>query len=85
MEKKKFANKNQYDVIEYVLVNYDYKSKEDLIDVVKKMMAVAMKNQEVDPSLVSAFSDAINTLSNLDLEDINNIKAYINEDDGDDN
>ena len=68
-----------------MLVNYDYKSKEDLIDVVKKMMAVAMKNQEVDPSLVSAFSDAINTLSNLDLEDINNIKAYINEDDGDDN
>lgn len=70
--------KSKYEVIEYILGNYDYKDKADLMSLCDEMIKVAAKRDDVTPNVLNAMKEAVIQLSTLEKSDIDMIKSYLN-------
>lgn len=68
---------NQFDIIEYIIKNTDFNSKDELIKVSQAMREVASKRTDVKPAFLVAFNQACDSLNKLTFEDMKNIKNYI--------
>lgn len=75
----KNSNIYKFDVIERVLTESPCNTKEEVLELAKKMRDVALANKNYNDEVKKAFTDAYNEINiGLTLENIKEIKAIIN-------
>jgi len=77
------ANKNVYkfEIIEKVIMARDFETKEEVVELAKKMRDIALNNESYSNDVKEAFKDAYNEIKNeLTLANLQEIKKIITED-----
>jgi len=77
------ANKNVYkfEIIEKVIMARDFETKEEVVELAKKMKDIALENDSYSNDVKEAFKDAYNEIKNeLTLANLKEIKKIITED-----
>lgn len=77
------ANKNVYkfEIIEKVIMARDFETKEEVVELAKKMKDIAQENDSYSNDVKEAFKDAYNEIKNeLTLANLKEIKKIITED-----
>ena len=77
------ANKNVYkfEIIEKIIMARDFETKEEVVEVAKKMKDIALANEKYSADVKDAFKDAYNEIKNeLTLANLKEIKKIITED-----
>jgi len=77
------ANKNVYkfEIIEKVIMARDFETKEEVVELAKKMKDIALENDSYSNDVKEAFKDAYNEIKNeLTLANLKGIKKIITED-----
>lgn len=77
------ANKNVYkfEIIEKVIMARDFETKEEVVELAKKMKDIALNNESYSNDVKEAFKDAYNEIKNeLTLANLKEIKKIITED-----
>lgn len=77
------ANKNVYkfEVIEKVIMARDFETKEEVVELAKKMRDIALEDDKYSNDVKEAFKDAYNEIKNeLTLANLQEIKKIITED-----
>ena len=77
------ANKNVYkfEIIEKVIMARDFETKEEVVELAKKMKDIAQENESYSNDVKEAFKDAYNEIKNeLTLANLKEIKKIITED-----
>jgi uncharacterized protein (UPF0128 family) len=81
--KLEMANKNVYkfEIIEKVIMARDFETKEEVVELAKKMKDIALNNESYSNDVKEAFKDAYNEIKNeLTLANLKEIKKIITED-----
>ena len=77
------ANKNVYkfEIIEKIITARDFETKEEVVELAKKMKEIALENDSYSKDVKEAFKDAYNEIKNeLTLANLQEIKKIISED-----
>lgn len=77
------ANKNVYkfEVIEKIIMARDFETKEEVVEVAKKMRDIALADDNYSNDVKEAFKDAYNEVKNeLTLANLQEIRKIITED-----
>ena len=77
------ANKNVYkfEVIEKIIMARDFETKEEVVEIAKKMKDIALADDKYSNDVKEAFKDAYNEIKNeLTLANLQEIKKIITED-----
>ena len=77
------ANKNVYkfEVIEKIIMARDFDTKEEVVELAKKMKDIALSESKYSKDVKEAFKDAYNEIKNeLTLANLQEIKKIISED-----
>ena len=77
------ANKNVYkfEVIEKIIMARDFETKEEVVELAKKMKDIALSDDKYSNDVKEAFKDAYNEIKNeLTLANLQEIKKIISED-----
>ena len=77
------ANKNVYkfEIIEKIIMARDFETKEEVVELAKKMKDIALDNDSYSKDVKEAFKDAYNEIKNeLTLANLQEIKKIISED-----
>ena len=77
------ANKNVYkfEVIEKIIMARDFETKEEVVELAKKMRDIALNDDKYSKDVKDAFKDAYNEIKNeLTLANLQEIKKIITED-----
>jgi hypothetical protein len=77
------ANKNVYkfEVIEKIIMARDFDTKEEVVELAKKMKDIALSDSKYSKDVKEAFKDAYNEIKNeLTLANLQEIKKIISED-----
>ena len=77
------ANKNVYkfEVIEKIIMARDFETKEEVVELAKKMKDIALSDDKYSNDVKDAFKDAYDEIKNeLTLANLQEIKKIISED-----
>ena len=77
------ANKNVYkfEIIEKIIMARDFETKEEVVELAKKMKDIALDNDSYSKDVKEAFKDAYNEIKNeLTLANLQEIRKIISED-----
>lgn len=75
----KNSNVYKFDVIEKIIGSIDFKTKEEVVELAKKMSEIASQNPEYSKTVKNAFKDACTEIENeLTLDNMKEIKKIIN-------
>ncbi len=77
------ANKNVYkfEVIEKIIMARDFETKEEVVELAKRMKEIALDDDKYSNDVKEAFKDAYNEIKNeLTLANLQEIKKIITED-----
>lgn len=77
------ANKNVYkfEVIEKIIMARDFDTKEEVVELAKKMKDIALSDSKYSKDVKDAFKDAYNEIKNeLTLANLQEIRKIISED-----
>ena len=77
------ANKNVYkfEVLEKIIMARDFETKEEVVELAKRMKDIALSDDKYSNDVKEAFKDAYNEIKNeLTLANLQEIKKIINED-----
>lgn len=70
----------KFEIIESIVKNFDFTTKEEVVNLAKKMSDIAQKNEEYSLDIKQAFKDAYDEIASPDLtlENLLEIKKLIN-------
>lgn len=57
----------KFEIIESIVRDLDFKSKEEVLKLAKKMWDIALRNENYSPEVKEAFEDAYNELASPEL------------------
>lgn len=74
------SNMYKFEIIEKIIKSIDFTTKEEVVQLAKKMMDIAEKNKNYSTDIKDAFKEAYNELNadDLTVENLNEIKAMLN-------
>ncbi len=75
----------KFEIIEKAIAGLDFTTKDEVVNLVKKMRDIALKNESINDEVKQAFKDAYTEISNesITLENLLEIKKYLEEYDRD--
>lgn len=75
---KKNVNIYKYEIIERIIKEIDFETKEEVVDFAKKVKAVALKRDDLDSVVVEAFEKAYDDIKDeLTLQNLKEVKKII--------
>lgn len=75
---KKNVNIYKYEIIERIIKEIDFETKEEVVDFAKKVKAVALKRDDLDSTVVEAFEKAYEDIKDeLTLQNLKEVKKII--------
>ena len=71
----------KFEIIESVIKALDFKTKEEVVALIKKMRDIAIANETYSPEVKKAFEDAYKEIASdtLTLENLKEIKNLVND------
>ena len=77
---KKNVNIYKYEIIERIIKEIDFDTKEEVVDFAKKVKAVALKRDDLDSTVVEAFEKAYEDIKDeLTLQNLKEVKKIMKE------
>lgn len=67
----------KYQIIEHIISNVDFSTKEDVVLFAKKMLELVRNNKDYTLEIKQAFEDAYAEILELTLDNLNEIKKII--------